>query len=105
MGLTIDSLLRLVAERCAIVGDLDAEGRTRLAALGRARLGRSAGAVGATAGACSPSSPGGSYARAAHPDPRPGSRSTSRESSARSPSGRIAKLGREGDLLEAGDGG
>jgi tRNA threonylcarbamoyladenosine biosynthesis protein TsaB len=34
MGLTIDSLLRLVTERCAIVGDLDAEDRTRLAALG-----------------------------------------------------------------------
>ena len=34
MGLTLDSLLRLVVERCAIVGDLDAESRTRLAALG-----------------------------------------------------------------------
>ena len=34
MGVTLDSLLRLVVERCAIVGDLDAEGRTRLAALG-----------------------------------------------------------------------
>ena len=34
MGVTLDSLLRLVAERCAIVGDLDAEGRSRLAALG-----------------------------------------------------------------------
>jgi tRNA threonylcarbamoyladenosine biosynthesis protein TsaB len=34
MGLTIDSLLRLVTGRCAIVGDLDAEDRTRLAALG-----------------------------------------------------------------------
>jgi tRNA threonylcarbamoyladenosine biosynthesis protein TsaB len=34
MGVTLDSLLRLVMERCAIVGDLDAESRTRLAALG-----------------------------------------------------------------------
>lgn len=34
MGMTLDSLLRLVVERCAIVGDLDAEGRSRLAALG-----------------------------------------------------------------------
>jgi tRNA threonylcarbamoyladenosine biosynthesis protein TsaB len=34
MGVTLDSLLRLVVERCAIVGDLDAEGRARLAALG-----------------------------------------------------------------------
>ena len=34
MGLTLDSLLRLVGERCAIVGDLDAEARSRLAALG-----------------------------------------------------------------------
>jgi tRNA threonylcarbamoyladenosine biosynthesis protein TsaB len=34
MGVTLDSLLRLVVERCAIVGDLDAESRTRLAALG-----------------------------------------------------------------------
>jgi tRNA threonylcarbamoyladenosine biosynthesis protein TsaB len=34
MGVTLDSLLRLVVERCAIVGDLDAEGRTRLGALG-----------------------------------------------------------------------
>src|SRR5829696_3392014 len=34
MGVTLESLLRLVAERCAIVGDLDAEGRSRLAALG-----------------------------------------------------------------------
>jgi tRNA A37 threonylcarbamoyladenosine modification protein TsaB len=34
MGLTLDSLLRLVVERCAIVGDLDVEGRSRLAALG-----------------------------------------------------------------------
>ena len=34
MGVTLDSLLRLVVERCAIVGDLDAEARARLAALG-----------------------------------------------------------------------
>jgi tRNA threonylcarbamoyladenosine biosynthesis protein TsaB len=34
MGVTLDSLLRLVVERCAIVGDLDAEGRDRLATLG-----------------------------------------------------------------------
>ncbi len=34
MGVTLDSLLRLVVERCAIVGDLDVEGRARLAALG-----------------------------------------------------------------------
>ena len=34
MGVTLDSLLRLMVERCAIVGDLDAESRTRLAALG-----------------------------------------------------------------------
>jgi tRNA threonylcarbamoyladenosine biosynthesis protein TsaB len=34
MGVTLETLLRLVAERCAIVGDLDAEGRSRLAALG-----------------------------------------------------------------------
>lgn len=34
MGTTLDSLLRLVVERCAIVGDLDVESRTRLAALG-----------------------------------------------------------------------
>lgn len=34
MGATLDSLLRLVVERCAIVGDLDSEGRSRLAALG-----------------------------------------------------------------------
>jgi tRNA threonylcarbamoyladenosine biosynthesis protein TsaB len=34
MGVTLDSLLRLVVERCAIVGDLDVEGRDRLAALG-----------------------------------------------------------------------
>jgi tRNA threonylcarbamoyladenosine biosynthesis protein TsaB len=34
MGVTLDSLLRLMAERCAIVGDLDAESRARLAALG-----------------------------------------------------------------------
>jgi tRNA threonylcarbamoyladenosine biosynthesis protein TsaB len=34
VGVTLDSLLRLVVERCAIVGDLDAAGRTRLAALG-----------------------------------------------------------------------
>jgi tRNA threonylcarbamoyladenosine biosynthesis protein TsaB len=34
MGVTLDSLLRLAVERCAIVGDLDAESRTRLAALG-----------------------------------------------------------------------
>jgi len=34
MGVTLDSLLRLVVERCAVVGDLDAEGRGRLAALG-----------------------------------------------------------------------
>jgi hypothetical protein len=34
MGVTLDSLLRLVVERCAVVGDLDAEGRDRLAALG-----------------------------------------------------------------------
>jgi tRNA threonylcarbamoyladenosine biosynthesis protein TsaB len=34
MGVTLDSLLRLVVERCAIIGDLDAEGRSRLAALG-----------------------------------------------------------------------
>jgi tRNA threonylcarbamoyladenosine biosynthesis protein TsaB len=34
MGVTLETLLRLVGERCAIVGDLDAEGRSRLAALG-----------------------------------------------------------------------
>jgi tRNA threonylcarbamoyladenosine biosynthesis protein TsaB len=34
MGVTLESLLRLVVEPCAIVGDLDAEGRSRLAALG-----------------------------------------------------------------------
>jgi len=34
MGVTLESLLRLVVERCAIVGDLDIEGRTQLAALG-----------------------------------------------------------------------
>ncbi|HZO25898.1 MAG TPA: tRNA (adenosine(37)-N6)-threonylcarbamoyltransferase complex dimerization subunit type 1 TsaB [Chloroflexota bacterium] len=34
VGVTLDSLLRLMVERCAIVGDLDAESRTRLAALG-----------------------------------------------------------------------
>lgn len=34
MGVTLETLLRLVAERCAIVGDLDDEGRSRLAALG-----------------------------------------------------------------------
>src|SRR3954469_24923868 len=34
MGVTLETLLRLVTERCAIVGDLDAEGRSRLAALG-----------------------------------------------------------------------
>jgi tRNA threonylcarbamoyladenosine biosynthesis protein TsaB len=34
MGMTLESLLRLVVERCAIVGDLDAEARDRLAALG-----------------------------------------------------------------------
>lgn len=34
MGVTVETLLRLVPERCAIVGDLDAEGRSRLAALG-----------------------------------------------------------------------
>lgn len=34
VGVTVDSLLRLMVERCAIVGDLDAESRTRLAALG-----------------------------------------------------------------------
>jgi hypothetical protein len=34
VGVNLDSLLRLVVERCAIVGDLDAEGRDRLAALG-----------------------------------------------------------------------
>jgi tRNA threonylcarbamoyladenosine biosynthesis protein TsaB len=34
MGATLETLLRLVTERCAIVGDLDPEGRTRLAALG-----------------------------------------------------------------------
>jgi tRNA threonylcarbamoyladenosine biosynthesis protein TsaB len=34
MGLTLDSLLRLVVERCAIIGDLDVEARSRLAALG-----------------------------------------------------------------------
>jgi tRNA threonylcarbamoyladenosine biosynthesis protein TsaB len=34
MGVTLETLLRLVSERCAIVGDLDAEGRSRLAALG-----------------------------------------------------------------------
>lgn len=34
MGVTLESLLRLVVERCTIVGDLDAEGRTRLSALG-----------------------------------------------------------------------
>lgn len=34
MGVTLDSLLRLVVERCAVVGDLDVEGRDRLAALG-----------------------------------------------------------------------
>jgi tRNA threonylcarbamoyladenosine biosynthesis protein TsaB len=34
VGVNLDSLLRLVVERCAIVGDLDAESRDRLAALG-----------------------------------------------------------------------
>ena len=34
MGVTFESLLRLAVERCAIVGDLDAESRIRLAALG-----------------------------------------------------------------------
>jgi tRNA threonylcarbamoyladenosine biosynthesis protein TsaB len=34
MGVTLESLLRLISERSAIVGDLDAEGRSRLAALG-----------------------------------------------------------------------
>lgn len=34
MGATLETLLRLVVERCAIVGDLDSEGRTQLAALG-----------------------------------------------------------------------
>jgi tRNA threonylcarbamoyladenosine biosynthesis protein TsaB len=34
MGVTLETLLRLVAERCVIVGDLDAEDRSRLAALG-----------------------------------------------------------------------
>lgn len=33
MGVDLDSLVRLVRERCAIVGDLGAEGRERLAAL------------------------------------------------------------------------
>jgi tRNA threonylcarbamoyladenosine biosynthesis protein TsaB len=34
MGVTLETLLRLVTERCAIVGDLDQDGRARLAALG-----------------------------------------------------------------------
>jgi tRNA threonylcarbamoyladenosine biosynthesis protein TsaB len=34
MGVTLETLVRLVSERCAIVGDLDAEGRSELAALG-----------------------------------------------------------------------
>ncbi len=34
MGVSLDSLVRLVSERCAIVGDLEAESRDRLAALG-----------------------------------------------------------------------
>jgi hypothetical protein len=34
MGVNLDSLLRLGGERCAIVGDLDAEGRSRLTTLG-----------------------------------------------------------------------
>jgi tRNA threonylcarbamoyladenosine biosynthesis protein TsaB len=34
VGVNLDSLLRLVVERCAIVGDLDVESRDRLAALG-----------------------------------------------------------------------
>ena len=34
MGITLETLVRLVVDRCGIVGDLDAEARTTLSALG-----------------------------------------------------------------------